>query len=84
MLLLIIKNEIPIQAWNMVIRGKQEDARYCFGLVVQSAFTEKRLAKLTKSLQVGGKNGGNDKGNEVEQKIGRLQKIVSNHKTANP
>lgn len=39
-----------------MIRGKQKDARYCFGLVVQNGLVEQRPTELAKSLQVGGKN----------------------------
>lgn len=51
----------------MVIKGKQEDAGYCFKLAVQSTFAMKHPVELLASLQVGGKNGGNDKGDKAEQ-----------------
>ena len=42
----------------VVIRGKQEDARHCFRLAVQSAMAEKRPTELAKGVQIG--SGGED------------------------
>lgn len=58
----------------VVIKGKQKDTRYCFGLAMQTtlALAEKRPAKLAESLQDG------SKGEETEQENqGKMKEITA-------
>lgn len=49
------KLKFPSKEGIMVVREKQDDARHCFRLVVQSTLTEKRPAELAESFHAGGK-----------------------------
>ena len=57
------KLKFPSKEGIVLIRGKQEDARYCFGLAVQFAMAEKRHAELAESLQARGKGKNAEKEN---------------------
>ena len=58
------KLKFPSKEGIVVIRGQQEDARYCLGLAVQPALAEKRLKELASILQDGGKGEESEKENQ--------------------
>ena len=60
----------------MVMRGKQEDARHCFGLAVQSAMAEKRPTELAKGLQIGGRGEDQEEIAEKENVGGKKKEMV--------
>ena len=47
--------KFPLKEGIIVIRGKQENARYYIRLAVQATLAEKRPAELAKSLRAGAK-----------------------------
>ena len=68
-----------------VVKGKQEDARHCFGLAVQSAISEKRPAELVQRLQNGKKKSKKDAEKEekleVQQAITLVTELAETEKT---
>lgn len=48
------------------VRGKQKDARHCFGLVMQSALAKKHSTELAESLPTEGNKSKKDKADEMK------------------
>lgn len=74
------KLKFPPKHKIVEIRGKQEYARYCFGLAMQSALAEQRPTELTESLQARGKEITTEQKGVTKRKCETSDKLKSSQK----